>query len=295
MNLFQKTSSTRFWIRLRRHPSGHYEALLSGLTCQDVYDCLKEEFEGKYLALFSRPGLIWDGALFSETLRAEYATLGDGKNPVYVISPSSAEKVLRAEAMNQNDQWWFFPYPKALTGEDARTLGLEAGLHYFRARPSDALAFFVASIYDLTVFTKNREHVGRLVQKLFSKYIAGLELLTAEDAGQVDFVRQMEIDLGELDRAGALPDASFTFAAVPALCILKDTPRDWRRVVYVYAPDRKRFERRRETRLGLPTLLMENWGTIVVWLSSAILAVGTVIILLAFFFLIVMMILNYFI
>ncbi len=48
MTFFHKTSSTRFWIRLQRHASGHYEALLSGLTCQDVYDCLKEEFDGKH-------------------------------------------------------------------------------------------------------------------------------------------------------------------------------------------------------------------------------------------------------
>lgn len=294
MNFFHKTSSTRFWIRLRRLSSGHYEALLSGLTCQDVYDCLREEFEGKHLVLFSRPGLIWNGQLFSETLRAEYTTVGEkGKNPVYVISPSSVEEVLRAAPMNQNDQWWFFPYPKPITVEEARALELKVGLDYFRARPGGALAFFVASIYDLTVFTKSRGHIGRLLQKLFSKYAEGLGLLPAEKAGQMDFVRQMDIDVAGVDRGGAPVEATFTFTPDPVLRILKDTAQDRRRVVYEYAPETRRFERGEEKRISLPTLILENWGTIVVWLSSAIIAVGTIVILLSFLVMIVVFIINY--
>ena len=290
MTFFHKTSSTRFWIRLQRHASGHFEALLSGLTCQDVYDCLKEEFDGKHLVLFSLPGKVSEDELFSKTLRTEHTVIGEaGQPPIYVIAPPFVGEVLRAEPMNENDQWWFFPYPKAPTPDDARALQLRPEMDYFWKRPGEALPFFVASVNDLTVLTKNREHVLKLIQKLFAKYVQGLELLSPEEAAQVDFAQQLEAGLD-----APKWEADFTLVPDEVLRVFKDDARDWRRIVYEYVPTTMRFERREAKRLGLLRLIAENWGTIAVDLSSLILGVGTIIILLAIFGLLAAFIINLF-
>jgi hypothetical protein len=294
MNFFRRTTSTRFWIRTRRHSSGHYEAVLSGLTCQDVYDCLREEFDGKSLVLFSRPDLIDDGELFSRTLKVEHRPLSRGaKNPIYLISPSCVEKVLHAEPMNQNDHWWFFPCEEAIAPAKTRALGLAPDLRFFWTRPHEGLDFFVASVDDLTVFTKKRDQIERLIQKLFRKYAEGLGLLSAEEWEPLDFVRQFEMGLGSLESSGVGTEAQFTFVPDASPRILKDTARDRRRIVYEYLPKAQRFERTEVETLRLFTLLKENWGAIIVWLSSGILLVGTFIILLALLALVVAFVLSF--
>ena len=293
MNFFHRTTSTRFWIRLRRHTSGHYEAVLSGLTCQDVFECLREEFEGRHLVLFAaQPGL---DDLFSKTLKARYTTLGDvGRNPVYVVSPESVGRVLRAENLNENDAWWFFPYPKVPSHEDALILELKPNLGYFRTKPSGGLNLFVSCVRDLAVFTKSRAELERLIQRLFVKYVTGLGLLSAEEAQQADFIRQLEIDLDSLKEGGVEGEAHFTVITEGPPAIFKDSPGDWRRVVYEYAPAARRFERRETKQLSLSKVLLENWGAIVVWLSSVMLLGGTIVILIAFVALVVLFVLSFF-
>jgi hypothetical protein len=151
----------------------------------------------------------------------------------------------------------------------------------------------VASVDDLTVFTKKRDQIERLIQKLFRKYAEGLGLLSAEEWEPLDFVRQFEMGLGSLESSGVGTEAQFTFVPDASPRILKDTARDRRRIVYEYLPKAQRFERTEVETLRLFTLLKENWGAIIVWLSSGILLVGTFIILLALLALVVAFVLSF--
>jgi hypothetical protein len=277
---------------LERHPSGHCEAVLSGLTCADVFDGLKEEFEGRHLVLFATlPGLE---DLLSSRLKVEYTTIGDvRKSPIYVIGPASVERVLREEGLNQDDAWWFFPYPKPLFPEDVWAIELKPDLGYFVAKPQEGLPLFVSCLHDLAVFTRDRKEVERLIQRLFEKYVKGLDFIPAEDVKGMDFIRQLQIEMDALERTGAPREACFTFVTDAAPTILKDTPDDRRRVVYEYDPAARRFERREMGQIGLFRLLLENWGALAVWLSSCILIVGAFVILLAVLVMIVFFILSF--
>ncbi len=276
----QKTTSSRFWIRLRRHAGGHYEALLSGLTCQDVYDCLKEEFEGRHLVFYSRLDRLEGGRVFYAH-RVEVAVLGeDRRKPIFVVSPASVGALLHAFEMNQNDAWWFFPSFSTPGPEDVRRLELKPDLRYFQP-PRETIDLFVASVRDLVLFTKNPEHVRKLMQRLFAKYAEGLHLLSPEEAAKTDFLPLAEAETQAMQRVDQTAEAHFRFIANEAFMIVKDTARDWRRAVYAYLPEEGRFERIQAKRLRGLTLLAENWESIIVWLSTAILIGGTVIILIS--------------